>query len=175
VCRLPRRLGASNVEGGRPSGAGGVRPAGTAINPGADDRLVGSNHNSVVTETGRRQEAAVTSVLDHETLRCSPDPRDDMEVTPMYAVIRAYTGNPDLADTLAEHEEDIRQLIGGINGFKAYYLLRLAEGTSTVSVFDDQEGAEESSRAAAAWLAENLPDLNVAAPYVTAGEVLVGF
>jgi hypothetical protein len=93
----------------------------------------------------------------------------------MYAVIRAYTGNSDLADTLAEHEEAIRQVIGGINGFKAYYLLKLAEGTSTISVFDDREGAEESSRAAAAWLAENLPELNVAAPYVTAGEVLVGF
>jgi hypothetical protein len=93
----------------------------------------------------------------------------------MYAVIRAYTGNSDLADRLAKHEEDIRQVIGGIKGFKAYYLLKLSEGTSTISVFDDQEGAEESSRAAAAWLAENLPDLNVAAPYVTAGEVLAAF
>jgi hypothetical protein len=93
----------------------------------------------------------------------------------MYAVIRAYNGNFDLADTLAAREDEIRQLIGGINGFKAYYLLKLAEGTSTVSVFDDQAGAEESSRVAAAWLAENLPDLNVAAPYVTGGEVLVGF
>ena len=93
----------------------------------------------------------------------------------MYAVIRAYNGNFDLADTLAEREEEIRQLIGGINGFRAYYLLKLAEGTSTVSVFDDQEGAEESSRVAAVWLAENLPDLNVAAPYVTAGEALVAF
>ena len=93
----------------------------------------------------------------------------------MYAVIRAYSGNRELADTLAEREEDIRQVIGGINGFKAYYLLKLSEGTSTISVFEDQEGAEESSRAAAAWLAENLPDLNVAAPYVTAGEVLLGF
>jgi hypothetical protein len=97
------------------------------------------------------------------------------EVATMYAVIRAYAGNSDLADALAQHEEDIRQLIGGINGFKAYYLLKLAEGTSTISVFENQEGADESSRAAAAWLAENLPDLNVAAPYVTAGEVLVGF
>jgi hypothetical protein len=94
---------------------------------------------------------------------------------PMYAVIRAYTGNSDLADALVEHEEDIRRLIGGINGFKAYYLLKLAEGTSTISIFEDEQGAEESSRAAAAWLAENLPDLNVAAPYVTAGNVLVGF
>lgn len=93
----------------------------------------------------------------------------------MYAVIRAYNGNHDLADALAEREDEVRQLIGGINGFRAYYLLKLAEGTSTVSVFDDQEGADESSRLAAAWLAENLPDLHVAAPYVTAGEVLIGF
>ena len=93
----------------------------------------------------------------------------------MHAVIRAYTGDADLADTLAEHEEDIRQVIGGINGFKAYYVLKLAEGTSTVSVFEGQEAAEESSRVAAAWLAENLPDLKVAAPYVTAGEVVLSF
>jgi heme-degrading monooxygenase HmoA len=93
----------------------------------------------------------------------------------MYAVIRAYAGNSDLADALAQREGDVRQLISGINGFKAYYLLKLAEGTSTVSVFEDREGAEESNRVAAAWLAENLPDLNVAAPYVTAGEVLLSF
>jgi heme-degrading monooxygenase HmoA len=93
----------------------------------------------------------------------------------MYAVIRAYSGNDELADKLAERADDVRQLISGINGFKAYYLLKLAEGTSTVSVFEDQAGAEESSRVAAAWLAENLPDLNVAPPYVTAGEVLIGF
>ena len=93
----------------------------------------------------------------------------------MYAVIRAYAGNSELADKLVEHEGAVRQVIGGIEGFKSYYLLKLAEGTSTISVFENQEGAEESSRAAAAWLAENLPDLNVAAPYVTAGEVLLAF
>jgi hypothetical protein len=93
----------------------------------------------------------------------------------MYAVIRAYSGNSDLADVLVEREGDVRQVIGGIEGFKAYYVLKLSEGTSTVSVFEDKEGAEESNRAAAAWLAENLPDLNVTAPYVTAGEVLVAF
>jgi hypothetical protein len=105
------------------------------------------------------------------------DPRGQSrtEETTMYAVIRAYSGNRELADTLAERTEDIRQVIGGINGFKAYYVLRIAEGTTTISVFEDQAGAEESNRAAAAWLAENLPDLEVAAPYVTAGEVLVAF
>jgi hypothetical protein len=97
------------------------------------------------------------------------------EVATMYVVIRAYPGNSELADKLAEREEDVRQLISGIKGFKAYYLLKLAEGTSSISVYEDQAGAEESSRAASAWLAENLPDLKVAAPYVTAGDVVVGF
>ena len=62
------------------------------------------------------------------------------EVATMYAVIRAYAGNSELADKLAEHEDEIRQVIGGINGFRAYYLLKLAEGTSTISVFEDQAG-----------------------------------
>jgi hypothetical protein len=76
----------------------------------------------------------------------------------MHAVIRACSGNSELAD-----------------GFKAYYVLSLAEGTSTVSVFETQAGAEESSRAAAAWLAEAVPDMDVQPPDVTAGEVVLGF
>ena len=93
----------------------------------------------------------------------------------MHVVIRAYSGNSALADALVEHEDDVRQVIGGVSGFKAYYVLRLGEGTSTVSVFEDQAGAEESSRAAAAWLTETLPDMALEPPYVTAGEVLLSF
>ena len=93
----------------------------------------------------------------------------------MHAVIRAYTGNAELADALVQHADEVRQVIGDITGFKAYYVLKLSEGTSTVSVFESAEGADESNRAAAAWLTENLPDLNVQAPYVTAGEVVLGF
>ena len=92
----------------------------------------------------------------------------------MYATVRAYQGNSGLADALVENESEVRRIIGGIDGFRAYYLLKLAEGTTTVSVFDTQEAAEESSRVAAAWLAENLPDLG-ATPYVTAGEVVLNF
>lgn len=93
----------------------------------------------------------------------------------MYASVRTYAGNRDLADTLAEHEDDIRQVVGGINGFRTYYLLKAGDGTTSISVFDDQAGAEESNRAAAAWLAENLPDLDIAPPQVTAGEAVIAF
>ena len=91
----------------------------------------------------------------------------------MYASVRTYVGNPDLADALAERQDDIRQVIADINGFKAYYLVKGGDATTSISVFDDQAGAEESNSAAAAWLAENLPDLGVAPPQVTAGEVRV--
>ena len=92
----------------------------------------------------------------------------------MYASVRTYAGNSALADALAEHEDEIRQVIRGINGFKAYYLVKGGDATTSVSVFADQAGADESNRAAAAWLTENLPDLGVAPPQVTAGEVLIG-
>jgi heme-degrading monooxygenase HmoA len=93
----------------------------------------------------------------------------------MYASVRTYAGNRDLADALAQRADDIRQVIGGINGFRAYHLLKTGDGTTSISVFDDQVGAEESNRAAAAWLAENLPDLKVASPQVASGETLVDF
>ena len=99
----------------------------------------------------------------------------ETEETTMYATVRTYAGNPDLADTLAEHEDEIRQVIGAIDGFKAYYLVKGGDATTSISVFEDQTGAEESNRAAAAWLAENLPNLGVGAPQMTAGDVRIGF
>ena len=93
----------------------------------------------------------------------------------MYATIRSYSGGSDFADALIDHENDVRQVITQIGGFRAYYLLRTSDGAATISVFDDQSGAEESTRAAAAWVADNLADLSVSPPQVTTGEVAVSF
>ena len=93
----------------------------------------------------------------------------------MYATIRSYSGGSAFADALAEHESDVRQVITQIGGFRAYYLIRTSDGATTISVFDDQSGAEESTRAAAAWVAENLGDMGVSPPQVTTGEVALSF
>jgi heme-degrading monooxygenase HmoA len=92
----------------------------------------------------------------------------------MHATIRSYGGNAELADRLAARQGDVRALIEGIDGFQAYYLLRSDDGTVSISVFEDAAGAEESNRVAAAWLAENMPDVSVSPPSVTAGEVVIG-
>ncbi len=66
-----------------------------------------------------------------------------------------------------------RHLISGIDGFKAYYLVRTGDGAVSVSVYEDEAGADASTAAAAAFIRENLPGLSVAAPQVSAGEVVL--
>jgi hypothetical protein len=90
----------------------------------------------------------------------------------MHATIRNYSGGAALSDALVEHQDEIRTLLTGIDGFRAYYIVRDGDGATTVSVYDDQTGADESTRQAAAWVAENLGDLGVAPPEVTSGPVV---
>ncbi len=65
------------------------------------------------------------------------------------------------------------RLVSGIDGFKAYYLVRTADGAVSISVYDDEAGANESTSAAAIWIRENLPELGGSAPQVLAGEVVI--
>jgi len=53
------------------------------------------------------------------------------------------------------------------------YLVRTADGTVSISVYDNEAGANESTRAAANWIRENLPQLGGSAPQVSAGEVVL--
>ena len=93
----------------------------------------------------------------------------------MHATVRIYAGANELADALVEREDEVKQIISEIDGFKAYYLVRTSDGATSISVYDDEAGAEQSNRVAAAWVAENLPDLNIAAPQISAGEVAISF
>ena len=92
----------------------------------------------------------------------------------MYATVRSYAGSGELVDALVENESAVRELINGIGGFHAYYLIRSdGGGAVSVSVYDDRSGADESNRVAAEWIRENLPDLEASPPQVSAGEVAI--
>ena len=94
----------------------------------------------------------------------------------MNTVVRRYSGNTDLADALVENQDEVRRIISGVNGFRAYYLVRNEDGnTLTISVFEDKAGAEESNRAAAEWLRENLADMQLSPPEILGGETLISF
>jgi hypothetical protein len=81
----------------------------------------------------------------------------------------------ELTDALVAREQDIRNVIGTIDGFRAYYLVRTADGPTTISVFDDQAGAEASTAAAAAYIRENMADVSPGAPQLTTGETVLSF
>jgi heme-degrading monooxygenase HmoA len=94
----------------------------------------------------------------------------------VHATVRHYSGSPGFADALVERESDVRSLIQEIDGFRAYYLIKVGDDeTVTVSVFDDASGADESVRRAAEWIRENLSDLSVQPPQVSSGEVAIQF
>ena len=93
----------------------------------------------------------------------------------MYGTIRVYTGASELADALIENESEVKRIVSEIDGFKAYYLIRTGDGAASISVYENEAGAQASNNAARAWLAENLPDLSISAPQVSAGEVVIDF
>jgi hypothetical protein len=95
----------------------------------------------------------------------------------MYVTVRSYAADRGLVDALVEHEAEVRGLLTGIEGFRAYYMLRTPGGGAlSISVYGDAAGAEASNAAAAEWVRENLPDLAAAGPpTTTAGEVAVSF
>ena len=90
----------------------------------------------------------------------------------MYATVRTYAGS-EIAAELRRNEETVKRLIGDVPGFRAYYLVESPHSTTSVTVCDDQAGAEESNRVAAGWISENLPELASSPPTISAGEVTI--
>ena len=93
----------------------------------------------------------------------------------MYGVIRRYTGSPEIFEQLVQNQSEVEQLIRGVPGFVAYYVIRSGDGGATVTVCQDQAGTTESVRVAADWVRRRAPSAVGSPPQVTEGEVLFSF
>ena len=91
----------------------------------------------------------------------------------MYMSIRQYKMDPGSVDELMRRvEEGFVPIISKAPGFVAYYGLDAGEGlVASVTVFEDEAGAEESNRMAASYIKENLAALLPNAPEIAAGDV----
>jgi heme-degrading monooxygenase HmoA len=90
----------------------------------------------------------------------------------MYATTRIYSEAEGLADAVAEHRTEILGLFEEIAGFRGYYMVRTGPNSATsVTVYDDQAGAEASNQVARDWVAANLGGVSISPPQVLAGEV----
>ena len=94
----------------------------------------------------------------------------------MYAVVRRYTGASELADALVQHLEEVKAILTGVPGFKAYHALRTDNGgVITMTVCEDRDGTQESSRRAAEWVRANVSGLAISPPEITEGEAFLSF
>ena len=90
----------------------------------------------------------------------------------MYATIRIYSEAAGLADAVAEHKAEIVGLFREIDGFRSYHIVKTGPVSATsITVCDDQAGAEASNQVARDYIAANLGHLSVSAPEVHVGEV----
>ncbi len=91
----------------------------------------------------------------------------------MYAAVRRYEGIKDDAEAGRLVGESFVPLLEHVSGFVAYYWIDAGDGTmASLSVFDDQAGADESVRLAHQWIEDNAPGLFPNPPRVTEGEVV---
>jgi hypothetical protein len=74
----------------------------------------------------------------------------------MYATVRTYECVPDPVKAGRRVRETLVPLISEIDGFIAYYWVDAGYGVMvSISVFEDQVGAEASNARAADWVREN--------------------
>ena len=91
----------------------------------------------------------------------------------MWASVRRYGSNPELAEALAARSDEIKAVISGVPGFVSYYLIHDGSDTVSITVAQDEAGVEKSNEIAANWLSEHAADVPVSTPYITEGEVLI--
>ena len=92
----------------------------------------------------------------------------------MHVAIRRYQMDPSASveELMRRVNEGFIPIIKDAPGFLAYYAVDSGLGTvTTVSVFENQAGADESNRMAADWVRENLASMLPNPPEITAGEV----
>ena len=94
----------------------------------------------------------------------------------MYVVVRSYSGQgaSELFDLLGQREEDVKELISGVPGFVRYAAFRSDDGGMTVTICEDKEGTDESSKRAAGWVKENVTG-TVNPPAISEGSTVLGF
>ncbi|HET8843254.1 MAG TPA: hypothetical protein VFN35_17460 [Ktedonobacteraceae bacterium] len=91
----------------------------------------------------------------------------------MYETIRRYEGVTDPRETARQVNESFVPLISQVPGFLAFYLVDAGSSVVvSISIFEDQTGAEESNRRAADFIRQNLAALLPNPPQITAGEVV---
>jgi len=95
----------------------------------------------------------------------------------MHAVIRHYEHAAELIALMTERTDEVERVMSTARGFVQYHGIRNGNALTTVTICQDESGTEESTRLAAAWVRENLPEhvVKQLSPLMTAGDPFINF
>ena len=89
----------------------------------------------------------------------------------MYTVIRRYQGVQDTDEVARRAVAEFAPTLRDQPGFQGYWVVNAGNGVlSTITSFETEEAAAESTAAAATWVQDTMPTLVPNPPRVTAGE-----
>ncbi|HLV98385.1 MAG TPA: antibiotic biosynthesis monooxygenase [Ktedonobacterales bacterium] len=93
----------------------------------------------------------------------------------MYTVVRLYKTKPGAFDQISEKvQAGFISIISSAPGFRGYYMVNTLNDTlMTITMFDDQAGAYQSTTTAAKWIKANIADLIETPPTIIAGEATI--
>jgi hypothetical protein len=93
----------------------------------------------------------------------------------VYTVIRRYQGvdQARIPESVERARAELAPRLKSTRGFVGYYLIGDGNTVASISVFEDRESAEESTRAVAQWVRANLLDILPNPPEIIAGDVLL--
>jgi hypothetical protein len=76
----------------------------------------------------------------------------------MYVVIRSYSGEAasEIFDLIEQRIDEVRELLTDVPGFVSYTACRDHGGGTAVTVCQDKQGTDESTKVAAQWVLENI-------------------
>jgi hypothetical protein len=90
----------------------------------------------------------------------------------MHVIMRSYS-DPDLAEMLVSNRDEVEALITGVPGVQSYYLVRTAEGCTSITVGEDESSTAASTEAAAGFLRDK--GASAPPPTIASGDVLIHF
>jgi hypothetical protein len=91
----------------------------------------------------------------------------------MYVTVRRYEGVTDPTEAGRRVNEGFLTIVSEVPGFVAYYWADAGGGVMiSTSIFENQSGAEESTKRAADYVREKMASLLPKPPQITAGEVV---
>lgn len=75
---------------------------------------------------------------------------------------------------MSAKKDEVQKLITSIAGFVNYYATRDGDTVTSVSIYNDKAGCDESTKRAGEWVRANVNPLP-GAPEVSGGEVFLSF